>query len=143
MDLELKDIVEFLHSAARSIGAEVTSPWLYLQFGVMLTAAGMAYAAEAAIRSRVDMTSLAMRWPLPLRHFARVLVSSASTAIFAILVIAARVAMYHSTWPSRSYMLMVAAKLALAWLMIRLVTSVIRNAFIVKLVSVSRGWSPR
>src|SRR5260370_14582586 len=34
-------------------------------------------------------------------------------------------------------MLMVAAKLARAWLMIRLVTSVIRNAFIVKLVSVS------
>ncbi len=137
MDFELKDIVEFLHSAAGSIGAEVTSPWFYLQFGLILTAAGMAYAADAAIRSRVDMTSLAMRWPLPLRHFARVLVSSASTAIFAILVIAARIAMYHSTWPSRSYMLMVAAKLALAWLMIRLVTSVIRNAFIVKLVSVS------
>ena len=83
------------------------------------------------------MTSLAMRWPLPLRHFARVMVHSASTAVFAILMLVARVTMYHSTWPSRSYMLMVAAKLALAWLMIRLVTSVIRNAFIVKLVSVS------
>ena len=32
---------------------------------------------------------------------------------------------------------MVAAKLALAWLVIRLVTSVIRNTFIVRLVSVS------
>jgi small-conductance mechanosensitive channel len=57
--------------------------------------------------------------------------------VFAILVIAERIAMYHSTWPSRSYLLMVSAKLALAWLVIRLVTSVIRNAFIVKLVSVS------
>jgi len=45
--------------------------------------------------------------------------------------------MYHATWPSRSYLLAMAAKLALAWLMIRLVTSVIRNAFIVRLVSVS------
>ena len=60
---------------------------------------------DAAIRARVDMTSLAMRWPLPLRHFARVLVASASTAVFAILVIAARIMMYHSTWPSRSYLL--------------------------------------
>src|SRR5260370_30091247 len=118
MDFELKDIVEFLHSAAGSIGAEVTSPWFYLQFGLILTAAGMAYAADAPIRSRVNMTSLAMPWPLPLRPFARVLVSSASTAIFAILVIAARVAMYHSTWPSRIYMLIVPAKLALAWLMV-------------------------
>ena len=137
MDMASKEIIEFLHSTARSVGAEVTSPWFYLQFGLILAAAGIAYAADAAIRARVDMTSLAMRWPLPLRHFARVLVGSASTAVFAILVIAARVTMYHTTWPSRSYLLMVAAKLALAWLVIRLVTSVIRNAFIVKLVSVS------
>ena len=39
------------------------------------------------------MTSLAMGWPLPLRHFVRVLVGSASTAVFAILMIAARVMM--------------------------------------------------
>jgi small-conductance mechanosensitive channel len=137
MDFGLKDITEFLLSAARSVGAEVTSPWFYLQFGLMLTGAGIAYAAEATIRARVDMTSLAMRWPLPLRHFVRVLVGSASTAVFTILMIAARVTMYHSTWPSRSYLLVVAAKLALAWLLIRIVTSVIRNAFIVKLVSLS------
>jgi small-conductance mechanosensitive channel len=137
MDFDTKDLIEFLHSVARSIGAEVTSPWFYLQFGLMMAAVGLAYAVDTAIRARVDMPSLAMRWPLPLRHFARVMVSSASTAVFVIFVIAARVIMYHSTWPSRSYMLMVAAKLALAWLLIRLVTSVIRNAFIVRLVSVS------
>jgi small-conductance mechanosensitive channel len=135
--MDMKDVIEFLQATARSVGAEVSSPWFYLQFGLMLVAAGIAYAADAAIRARVDMTSLAMRWPLPLRHFVRVLVGSASTAVFAICVIAARITMYHSTWPSRSYLLMVAAKLALAWLVIRLVTSVIRNAFIVKLVSVA------
>ena len=135
--MELDEFYGLLQGAARSVGAEVTSPWFYLQFGLILAAAGMALAADAAIRARVDLTSFAMGWPLPLRHFARVLVSSASTAVFAILVIIARVAMYHSTWPSRSYLLMMAAKLALAWLVIRLVTSVIRNAFIVRLVSLS------
>ncbi len=137
MDFDPKDIAEYLFSAARSVGAEVTSPWFYLQFGLMLVAAGMAYAADATIHARVDMTSLAIRWPLPLRHFVRVLVSSASTAVFAVLVTIARVVMYHSTWPSRSYLLVVAAKLAAAWLVIRLVTSVIRNASIVKVVSFS------
>jgi small-conductance mechanosensitive channel len=135
--MDLNDIIDSLHAAARSVGAEVTSPWFYLQFGLMLAAAGIAFAADATIRSRIDMTSFAMGWPLPLRHFVRVLVGSASTAVFAVLVIAERVAMYHSTWPSRSYLLVVAAKLALAWLVIRLVTSVIRNAFIVQLVSLT------
>src|ERR1700732_2976629 len=135
--MDLNGIIDFLHGAARSVGAEVTSPWFYLQCGLLLAAAGIALAADAGLRARLDMPSFAMGWPLPLRHFARVLVSSASTAVFAILVIAARIAMVQSTWPSRSYLLAVAAKLALAWLVIRLVTSVIRNAFIVRLVSLS------
>src|SRR6266700_930818 len=137
MDFDPKEILALLDDTASAIGAMVSSPWFYLQFGLMVAAAGIAYAADATIRARVDMTKLATRWPLPLRHFARVLVGSASTAVFAILVIAARITMYHSTWPSRSYLLMVAAKLALAWLVIRLVTSVIRNAFIVRAVSLS------
>jgi small-conductance mechanosensitive channel len=135
--MDMSDVTDFLHTAAFSAGAEVTSPWFYLQFGLVLAIAGIAYAADAAVRSRIDMTSFAMGWPLPLRHFARVLVGSASTAVFAILVIAARITMYHLTWPSRSYLLLVSAKLALAWLAIRLITSVIRNAFIVRLVSLA------
>jgi small-conductance mechanosensitive channel len=78
-----------------------------------------------------------MGWPAPLRLFVRVLAGSAPTAVFAVLMILARAVMRVSTWPSRSYLLAVAAKLALAWLIIRLVTSVIRNPFIVRLVSLS------
>jgi small-conductance mechanosensitive channel len=137
MEADFKEAIEFLQATARSLGAQVTSPWFYLQFGLILAAAGIAWASDAAIHARVDMTSLAMRWPVPLRRLARVMIGSASTVVFAILVIAARVTMYHSTWPSRSYLLAVSAKLALAWLAIRLVTSVIRNEFIVKLVSLS------
>ncbi|MEI9926369.1 MAG: mechanosensitive ion channel domain-containing protein [Bradyrhizobium sp.] len=135
--MEMSDVTDLLHTAARSVGAEVTSPWFYLQLGLILAATGIAFASDAAIRSKVDTTSLAMGWPAPLRLLARVLIGSASTAVFAIVIIAARVTMYHATWPSRSYLLIVAAKLALAWLAIRLVTSVIRNAFIVRLVSLS------
>ena len=77
MDMTPHDVMEFLQTTARSVGAEISSPWFYLQFGLILVAAGIAYAAEAAVRARVDMTSLATRWPLPLRHFIRVLVGSA------------------------------------------------------------------
>src|SRR3954467_3295512 len=133
--IDLEPLAELLQSAARSVGAEVTSPWFYLQLGLMLAAAGIAFGIGAAVRSRVDMTSLAMGWPAPLRLFLRVLVGSASTAAFAILMIVARGVMLASTWPSRSYLLEVSAKLAAAWLIIRLFTSVIRNEFLVRAVS--------
>ncbi len=135
--MDLNEISEFLLSAARSVGAEVTSPWFYLQLGLILAGAGIAFGAGAAIRSRIDMTSLAMGWPAPLRLFMRVLVGSAPTAVFAVLMTLARVVMLASTWPSRSYLIAVAANLAFAWLIIRLVTSVIRNTFIVRLVALS------
>jgi small-conductance mechanosensitive channel len=135
--MDLNDVIDYLRMVARSVGAEISSPFFYLQFGLILMAAGIAFAANTTLQSRVGKGSIADRWPPPLRRLARVLVESFSTVVFAILVIAARIAMYHSTWPSRSYMLVVAAKLALAWLIIRLVTSVIRNEFLVKLISVS------
>jgi small-conductance mechanosensitive channel len=140
LSMDVTEIVEAIQAALRSVGAEVASPWFYLQFGLILAAAGTAWAADGAIRSRVDLSSLAMRWPLPLRHFVRMMVFSASTAIFAILMVVARAIMLHATWPSRSYLIEVSAKLALAWLAIRLITSVIRNAFLVRAVSLS-AWT--
>jgi hypothetical protein len=60
MDMDLKDIIDFLQTTARSVGAEVTSPWFYLQFGLILAAAGAGLAAGAAIRSRVGSRA---SWP--------------------------------------------------------------------------------
>jgi len=138
MDMEFKQTVEAVQMALRSVGAEVASPWFYLQFGLILAGAGIAFATNAAIRARFDTSALAKRWQLPvMRHFMSVLVGSAATAVFAILMVLCRVTMWHVTWPSRSYLLMVSAKLALAWILIRLVISVIQNAFIVRLVSLA------
>ena len=52
----------------------------------------------------------------------------------------ARAIMLASTWPSRSYLLAVSAKLAIAWLVILLIASMIRNTFIVRVVSLT-AWS--
>src|ERR1700710_687322 len=118
MDFDLQDIMGFLRTAAHSVGAEVTSPWFYLQVGLILAGAGVAFGAGTAIRSRVDMATLAAGWPAPLRVILRALVRHSSTAIFAVLMRLARIIMRASTWPHRSYLLAVVAKLALAWLAI-------------------------
>jgi small-conductance mechanosensitive channel len=135
--MDLNDVSAFLHSAARSVGAELTSPWFYLQLGLILAGAGIAFAAGATVRARIDLAEFAMGWPTLLRRLTRALVGSTATAVFAVLMAAAREVMLSSTWPSRSYLLAVAAKLALAWLIVRLVTSAIRNSFLVGLVSLA------
>lgn len=136
MDFNLNGIWDSLQATSRSVGAEVTSPWFYFQLGLVLAAAGIGFAVSALVESRIDIASLAVRWPLLLRRTVRVLVGSASVAVFALLMVLARNVMVMATWPSRSYLLMVAAKLAFAWLIIRLVASGIHNAFVVRVVSV-------
>jgi small-conductance mechanosensitive channel len=136
MDMDTKDVLEYLQAALRSVGAEVTSPWFYFQVGVVLAGAGIAFASGAAIRSRVDFDRLGTNWPAPLRMIVRVLVRHTPTAVFAVVMVVARAIMKASTWPSRSYLLAMFAKLALAWLVIRLLTSVIRNPLILRVVSI-------
>jgi len=84
--MELSDILDFLHASARSVGAEVTSPWFYLQLGLVLAGAGISFAVGAAIRSRIDLAKLGLSWPAAPRMMVHVLVSSASTAVFAVVM---------------------------------------------------------
>src|ERR1700751_4276721 len=104
MDMDLKDIVEAVHTGLRSVGAEGSSPWFYVQFGLILAGAGIAFATNAAIHARVDKGSPATHCPRVLRHFMGVLISSAATAVFAMLMIVFRLIMSQMTWPSRSYL---------------------------------------
>ena len=86
MTMDLSDITDFLHAAAASVGAEITSPWFYLQLGLILASAGLAFAAGAAARARIDLGTLGTAWPTPLRLFMQALAGSASTAVFAALM---------------------------------------------------------
>src|SRR5439155_339845 len=56
--MDLHDIVELLQTTARSVGAEVTSPWFYLQLGLILAATGISIAVGAAVRAKVNLGAL-------------------------------------------------------------------------------------
>lgn len=134
---EIDEIYEFLQTALRSVGAEITSPWFYFQIGMILAGAGVAHLIAAWVRSKVDLNTVAVGWFAPFRAAVRVLVQYSAFAAFAVLMGITRVVMVASTWPSRSYLLAVAANLAAAWLLIRLATSLIRNETAVRLVSIT------
>lgn len=138
--VEIKEIYAAVQAGLLSVGAEITSSWFYFQVGLIVAAAGLAHMLATALRSRVNASSFAIKWPMPLRLILRALIRHAGSAIFALLTIAARIVMVETTWPSRSYLLAVAAKLAVAWLLIRLATSLIRNETAVRLVSIA-AWS--
>ena len=134
--MQLDQIRQWLLMGERSISNEIASPYFYLQLGLIVACAAVAWATRMLLRSRFDAGSLAMGWPGPLRRLLRALIRSAPIAVFAALLLVLDFLMQSMISSGRSYLLPVAAKLALAWLAIRLATSLIRNAFVVGLVSV-------
>jgi len=134
---DLSNLYAAIQTGFRSVGAEIESVWFYYQLAMLLAVAGIARLIAMLVRSRIDMTSLAMGWPSPLRRLARSLYDSLTIAFFALLAAAARAAMLAMTWPSQSYLLSVATALATAWLVIRLVAGMVRDQLLIRIVAIA------
>jgi small-conductance mechanosensitive channel len=123
-----------------SLGRELTSLSLLLQFSLILLAAIAGTVAASIARRRLDIATLSQGWPPFLRELVRLLVANLATIVFVLLVAVMHAVMLSLTTPIRSYLLGVATSLASAWVVIALVAGLIRNPFVYRLVAVS-AWT--
>jgi small-conductance mechanosensitive channel len=137
---DFQQLMDALAEAARSIGTEFTSIWLPIQIGLILLAALVSATLGALFRRHVDLVSLAMGWPAFLRRILRKIAENFGTIVFILLTASMRAAMAAMTLPPRSYLLAVAAKLAVAWVVITLTAGLIQNKFIYRVVAIS-AWT--
>ncbi len=137
--MNISEIEQALTATMLAIGAEFTSPRFYVQFVIILVGLVSAWMIGKAIRRRVAIASTSMGWPIAIRLMFRALINNSSYVAFALLMLAARLGMLAITWPSRSHLIAVAAKLAAALIAIKIATSVVRNAFVVNLLTGSLG----
>ena len=129
-------VVGTAESGLLAAARDVASLWVLIQLGVILLMAAIATVAATLLRRRIDLTAHAAGWPSYLRLFAGLVLDNIGTVIFVALLVIAREAMSEVTWPSRSYLVGVAASLATAWVVIALVAGLIRNHFVYRLVAV-------
>jgi small-conductance mechanosensitive channel len=125
-----------LAEAAQSLAAQFATVWVPIQLGLILAAALIGWSTAAIMRRRVDLLTLTMSWPIYLRLAIRAFADNLGIILTAFLLLALRMGMQEATWPSRSYLLGVAASLAAAWIAIALATSLIRNEFFNRIVAV-------
>jgi small-conductance mechanosensitive channel len=127
---------EYLQAAVH----ELTSVRLLIQLVLIVVAAGIGVLTATLIRRRLDLTALTMGWPALLRQFTRQVFANLGTIVFVLVLAVMHTVMLSLTWPSRSYLIGVAASLATAWVVIALVAGLIRNQFVYRLVAVS-AWA--
>lgn len=131
------DIHDLLSGIIRAVRAEISSPWFYAQIGIILAGSGLALGSATALRGSLASRTPARtaEWPVSLRRILRALLRHSGIAIFAVLMNLTHVLMAHAAAPS--YLIVMAASLATAWLIIRLATSLIHNGFLVRVISIA------
>jgi len=137
---DFQQLASSIGDALRALGNEFTSVWLIVQLGLILLAGAIGTLGATLLRRRLDIVSITMGWPPLLRLLTRLLVANIGTVFFVMMVVVTHRVMLSMTWPSRSYLLGVAASLATAWVVIALVAGMIRNQFVYRLVAIS-AWA--
>lgn len=135
-DLQLA-LADLLQAARHTLRTELTSIWLPIQLCLIGLAAVMARAIAGVIRKRADFVSLTMGWPPLLRMIVRALTNHLGLIAFIIVLTIVRASIRAEVEQPRTYLLLVSVNLATAWLLINVVTSVIHNQFVNRVVTIS------
>jgi small-conductance mechanosensitive channel len=130
-------LTDLLDAARQTLHSELTSIWLPIQLILIGLAAVMARAISAVIRKRADIVSLTMGWPPVMRMIVRALVNHLGLIAFIIVLTILRASIRAELEQPRTYLLLVSVNLATAWLVINVVTSVIQNQFVNRVVTIT------
>jgi small-conductance mechanosensitive channel len=128
---------DLLQAVGQMLRTELSSIWLPIQLCLIGLAAVIARAIAVAIRKRADFTTLMMGWPPVLRLIMRSLFNHLGLIAFIIVLTIVRAALRAELEQPRTYLLLVAVNLTTAWLVINVVTSVIQNQFVNRVVTIS------
>jgi len=127
-------LLQTIHHTLRT---ELISIWLPVQLILIGLAVIIASAIASNIRSRADIVALTMGWPPVLRTIARTLANSLGMLAFIFVLIVMRASLRAEIDQPRTYLLLVAINLTTAWLVINVLTSLIQNHFVSRVVTVA------
>lgn len=130
-------LTDLLEAARHTMRTELTSVWLPIQLVLIGLAALIARAISIATHRRADFVSLTMGWPPVMRMIIRALVNHLTLIAFIIVLTIIRASIRAEVDQPRTYLMLVAVNLTTAWLLINVVTSVIHNQFVNRVVTIS------
>src|SRR5262245_54942699 len=130
------ELLEAIAAQLKAIPASFLSVWIPVQLAMIALAALLGWALAATLRRRLNILPHIMGWPTVLRRAVRVAIVNLGIILCIGILMLMRIGMQAATMPGRSYLIGVAASLATAWVVIAIAASLIRNAFVNRLVSV-------
>jgi small-conductance mechanosensitive channel len=136
----LNQAFEMLTEGARAFAAYFATVWVPVQLGLIVLGGLIALAVVSLARRRISLVAMTSEWPAILRQAIHAIAVGAPVIVFIAVVLAMRLAVQDTPALERIDLLVIAAKLAAAWVVIAVVASLIRNRLVNRIVSVT-AWT--
>lgn len=129
---------EFLASAEKAIlllADYLMRPWMYYQLAIIVACYGAAVVLSWRVEPPLEARARTIKGNPDILRVVVALLRRTHWILFLALLWIARNVMLLNTWPSRSYLLSVAFALASAWLAAAVLTRVVRNKTLARLIA--------
>ena len=139
----LERSVTFFSNWLNQIGITSTATglqWAAIQFAVIIAAFAAALVLDRIVTPRLEVQAREIRGKPQLLRIIVIFLRRSRWIFFALALWVALWIMREVTWLSRSYLVGIAANLATAWVVISIMTRIIRNRFMANLAAVF-AWS--
>jgi small-conductance mechanosensitive channel len=140
LNLDVVHALATLKAAVAAVRTEFTSIWFPVQLGLIALAAAIGGTVMLVARRRTSATVLVPNWPPMARQILLAVVANLGLIVFIVIAAVLREIMGALVEPSRSYLLSVSVSLTTAWVVISILTALIRNHFVNRIVAIS-AWT--
>lgn len=139
MDFDLPDITARIEAFVAELPAYASQQWFLYQIGIILLLFSVSYMLSLRIEPALEERARRIKGNPGLLRICVALLRRTEWILFVALAAGTVAIMRNVTWPSRSYVLSLALWLSVAWLMIAVLSRIIRNRAIARSVA-WLGW---
>jgi len=140
MQIDLTSIFETIWVTIVSWVSFLVQPWTFIQIGILVAIYVVSLFLSKIIEPPIEKQARKLKVNKGTMRLVVALLRRFEWVIFMILSWSSFTILRATTWTSRSYLISVALSLATAWLIIAVLSHVIRSRAIAKLVAIC-GWS--
>ncbi|SCZ37009.1 Mechanosensitive ion channel [Afifella marina DSM 2698] len=111
-------------------------PWMLIQVAIIVAAILLSFVVGRFAEARLEPRVRAIRGQPRLLRFLALLLRRTSWIVLALVLLAVLTVMRTVTWPSRTYLLLIATSLVAAWVLISVISKLIRNRAVARIVAI-------
>ncbi len=133
--MDMSTLLERASGLADQLASALLTPWLLYQLLIIGLLYGVSHVLAGRVEPRLEERAREIKGHPGLLRVVIALLRRVDWIVFILLLLIALTVMRSVTWPSRSYLISVALSLSVVWLFVSVLSRIVRNRLVARLLS--------